>query len=296
MNLLFSTVVQQVYLLYWPVVLLILLTTAFLPVSAHAEKNGRPVFKQIRDKLKDGSWGPELIVLPAGKVTMGDVYGDGLNDEGPVHEVTITKAFAIGKFETTFEQFDKFCADSGFTPPGDEGWGRKSRPVIQVSYFDVKKYLNWLSLQTGQSYRLPTEAEWAYAGRAGTTSRYWWGDELQLDKANCLNCDSSGSPAQETRPVGSYAANPFGLYDTVGNVWEWTASIWTLQYHGTESRFASPGELETKTNHMQQQQLALRGGSWNLYAKYNRSTSRYYSVPQAKSKNLGFRVVRELGP
>lgn len=238
--------------------------------------------------------GPELVVLPAGEFTMGDIYGDGLEDEGPVHRVVIDKPFAIGKYEVTFDEYDRFSAATGKVPAQDRGWGRGRRPVIMVSYFDVADYLKWLSAQTGNRYRLPTEAEWAYAARAGTQTRYWWGDELKLDMAVCLNCSSTGEPSVLTRAVGSYAANPFGLHDTVGNVWEWTASIWTPQYNGSELRMATAAELKILPNYMEQTQLAIRGGAWNLYAKYVRSTSRYYSVPQAKSQNLGFRVLREL--
>ena len=255
-------------------------------------------FESFHDFLKDGSRGPVLISIPAGTFTMGDPHGDGLPDEVPLHTVTIEHGFAIGKYEITFEEYDRFTAATGRPEirayPQTAAWGRGRRPVIGVNYFDALAYCQWLSEQTGNRYRLPTEAEWDYAARAGTQTRYWWGDTLQLDKANCYNCSSTGEESLQTTPVGSFAPNPWGLHDTVGNVWEWTASLWTQNYHGEELRSATPEQVKILPDYTQQRQLAMRGGAWNLLARFNRSSSRYYGVAQARNNNLGFRVLREI--
>jgi formylglycine-generating enzyme required for sulfatase activity len=184
--------------------------------------------KVFRDRLKDGSQGPEMVWIPAGSFRMGDLQGGGSSDEKPIHRVSVSR-FAIGKYEVTFAEYDKFAQATGRKKPYDEGWGRGNRPVINVSWYDATAYAEWLSKQTGQQYRLPTEAEWEYAARAGTTTKYWWGNTASHEYAN-YGAESWGPLAkgkdrwEYTAPVGSFAANPFGIYDTVGNVWEWTCS------------------------------------------------------------------------
>ncbi len=272
--------------------LTILLSLLPLPCAADAE-----YFQSFQDPLKGGGLGPAMITVPAGSFTMGDPHGDGLPDEIPLHKVTIDHEFAIGKYEITFDEYDRYTAATSqplLAPyPQIADWGRGQRPVVGVKYFDAVAYCAWLSRQTGHRYRLPTEAEWDYAARAGTQTRYWWGDELQLDKANCYNCSSSGEESLRTTPVGSFPANPWGLHDTVGNVWEWTASLWTQNYTGEELHSATPEQVKILPNYLEQRQLALRGGAWNLLARFNRSSSRYYGVAQSHNNNLGFRVLRE---
>lgn len=257
-------------------------------------------FQPFQDKLKDGGNGPVMLRVPAGSFQMGDPYGDGQADEVPVHRVTIARDYAIGKFEITYEEFDRFTDATGLPRvpaiEDDPAWGRGRQPVTRVSYFDAVAYTQWLSEQTGYTYQLPSEAQWDYAARAGTSTRYWWGDELRLDMANCYNCSGTGAPSSHTTPAGSFPANPWGLHDTVGNVWEWTASLWEQNYGGQESRRATPEEIKVLPNHMLQKELALRSGSWNLYHYYNRSASRYYGAAQARTNNLGFRVMREIDP
>jgi formylglycine-generating enzyme required for sulfatase activity len=170
-----------------------------------AEENDLGQKQVFRDSLKDGSLGPEMVVIPAGR--MG----------GYDHWISV-KSFAIGKYEVTFAEYDKFAEATGREKPSDKGWGRGNRPVINVSWHDATAYAKWLSVQTGQKYRLPTDAEWEYA--AGTETH---DNELGSNKANCYG-DYCGDSFEYTAPVGSFEPNPFGLYDTLGNVWEWTGS------------------------------------------------------------------------
>jgi formylglycine-generating enzyme required for sulfatase activity len=235
--------------------------------------------KVFRDRLKDGSLGPEMVWIPAGSFKMGDIQGGGDSDEHPVHRVSVEK-FAMGRYEITFAEYDKFAQATGREKPDDRGSGRGNRPVIYVSWHDVKAYADWLSQQTGQNYRLPTEAEWEYAARAGTNTKYWWGNEIGANKANCSKkyCKDN---FKYTAPVGSFMANPFGLHDTAGNVWEWTCSEYEKPYQGKEKRCVSNASL-----------FALRGGSWYTIARWTRAAYRYRNEPTNRSGNLGVRLAR----
>ncbi|WP_069472348.1 formylglycine-generating enzyme family protein [Candidatus Marithrix sp. Canyon 246] len=226
----------------------------------------------FRDTLKDGSSGPEMVMIPAGSFRMGDIQGGGDSDEQPVHSVSVGQ-FAMGKFEVTFAEYDKFADATGRSKPDDRIWGRGNRPVIKVSWNDATAYAAWLSDQTGKQYRLPTEAEWEYAARAGTETKYWWGNEIDKSKAN-YNVNLG-----KTSPVGSYAANQFGLYDTSGNVYEWTCSLYENKYNGKEKQCVTTGNS-----------LSLRGGSWLGVAWHMRSADRSRSKPTYRSDDVGFRV------
>ncbi len=164
--------------------------------------------------------GPTMVEIPAGSFRMGDLQGDGDPDEVPVHIVRIQKPFAIGRYEVTFDEYDQFASVTKRKLPNDRGWGRGRRPVINISWQDAVEYTKWLSEQTGKRYRLPTEAEWEYAARGGKETTYWWGKDLLKGTANCNGCGSQWD-GEQTAPVGSFKPNPFGLYDTAGNVWEW---------------------------------------------------------------------------
>ena len=144
----------------------------------------------FRDKLKDGSEGPEMVVVPAGTFKMGDIQGKGADWEKPVHTVNIPKSFAIGRYPITFEDYDRFAAATSRPLPSDQGWGRGRQPAINVSWEDAVEYAKWLSEQTGKRYRLPTEAEWEYAARARTETDYWWGNEMKSSMANCNGGDT----------------------------------------------------------------------------------------------------------
>ena len=235
--------------------------------------------KFFRDRLQDGSLGPEMVRIPAGQFRMGDIQGGGHNDEKPVHQVWVSE-FAIGQYEVTFAEYDKFAQATKREKPDDEGWGRGNRPVINVFWHDAIAYAEWLSQQTGQTYRLPTEAEWEYAARAGTETKYWWGNEIGSNKANCWNC---GDHFEYTSPVGSFAANPFGLYDTVGNVWEWTCSEFESKYSGKEKNCISKNHARL---------LVIRGGSWNIEAGIVRTANRYGNSRDFRGNDVGFRLAR----
>jgi formylglycine-generating enzyme required for sulfatase activity len=232
----------------------------------------------FRDSLKDGSSGPEMVVIPAGSFRMGDIQGGGSSDEQPVHSVSVGQ-FAMGKFEVTFAEYDKFAEATGRKKPSDSGWGRGNRPVINVSWYDATAYTEWLSNQTGKQYRLPTEAEWEYAARAGTETKYWWGNEIGSNRANCDGCGSQWDNKQ-TAPVGSFSANQFGLYDTSGNVWEWNCSEYDSKYNGKEKACLNSNEYRV-----------LRGGSWNFSPRSVRTANRNRSTPGIRLDHYGFRVV-----
>ncbi len=165
------------------------------------------------DTFRDCDDCPEMVV-PAGSFRMGDLKRGGYKTEKPVHEVTIPQPFAAGVYEVTFRQWDGCVAGGGCGGyrPNDEGWGRGERPVINVSWKDAKSYVAWLSREAGHEYRLLSEAEWEYAARAGTTTKYHWGNSFDSSRVN------NGS---RTVPVGGFAANAFGLHDMHGNVMEW---------------------------------------------------------------------------
>ena len=150
--------------------------------------------------------------------------------EGPPHEVTIAKPFAVSKFEVTFEEWDA-CVAAAACPRVPDHWGRGEMPVINVSWGDAKQYVGWLSQLTGKEYRLLTEAEWEYAARAGANTRYSWGDDPGMGNANCDGCGSQWD-LQQTAPVGSFKPNGLGLYDMHGNVWEWVEDSWHENYDG----------------------------------------------------------------
>ena len=241
----------------------------------------------FRDRLKDGSLGPEMVQIPAGTFQMGDIQGGGGSDEQPVHRVSVNE-FAMGQYEVTFAEYEQFAQATGRKEPDDEGWGRDDRPVINVSWDDATAYTEWLSEQTGQTYRLPTEAEWEYAARAGSNTKYWWGNEIGSNRANC-NKDYCGDNFKYTAPVGSFAANAFGLYDTVGNVWEWTCSEYEWRYEGKEQYCLSKNRAKNINP-----QIVLRGGSWGIYAGWTRSTFRDGNSRTVRNRNYGFRLARLL--
>ena len=160
---------------------------------------------------------PELVVIPAGTYRMGCVSGrDCESDELPVREVRVP-SFGLSKYEVTFEEFDCFTDATGRPRVDDEGWGRGRRPVINVSWEDAAEYADWLSAETGERYRLPSESEWEYAARAGASTLYSWGNDPGRNRANCSGC-GSGWDDEETAPVGSFDANGWGLHDMHGNV------------------------------------------------------------------------------
>ena len=222
-------------------------------------------------------------MLPAGTFRMGRNTLSG-NDTGPERDVQVG-AFWMGVQEVTYAQYDRFARATGRHLPGDFGWGRGDRPVIHVSWDDARAYANWLSGQTGHRYRLPSEAEWEYAARAGTETFYWWGYKPGINNANCFDCGSQWDGAR-TAPVGSFEANPFGLHDTAGNVMEWVADCYNSSYQGAPND-GSPW-LEGDCS-----QRGVRGGAYNKPVERLRGTRRGGLGPGSRLSNLGFRLVRE---
>jgi formylglycine-generating enzyme required for sulfatase activity len=225
----------------------------------------------------------EMVVLPAGDFMMG---GGETPYEKPAHRVRIANLIAIGRRETTFEEWD-LCVAAGACKyrPDDHGWGRGNRPVIDVSWDDTRPFLDWLSQKTGKKYRLPSEAEWEYAARAGTPSEFWWGRAADNGHANCEDC--GGPPLRKTQPAGSYRPNGFGLYDVAGNVAEWVEDCWNDNYRGAPSDGSAWVMGQCR-------QRGLRGGSFANKANYARSAARFRYDEDVRYYANGFRVVRDL--
>ena len=238
------------------------------------------------DALRGGGRGPEMVVIPAGSFRMGCVSGlECIGYDEHVHTVTIARPFAVSKHEVRFEDYDRFTHPNKVD---DAGWGRGRRPVINVSWNDAREYVAWLSSQTGQQYRLLTEAEWEYAARAGSTTQYSWGNDIGRNRANCLGGDC-GDGFDFTAPAGSFAANAFGLHDMHGNVLEWVDDCWNEDYVGAPSNGSAwlSGDCTRRV---------LRGGSWLLIPRYLRSASRNWYTAGIRSNIFGFRVARTLSP
>ncbi|MEO6421630.1 MAG: formylglycine-generating enzyme family protein [Candidatus Nitrotoga sp.] len=183
--------------------------------------------------------------------------------------------FAIGKYTVTFDEWDACVADGGCRgyKPIDEEYGRGKQPVVNVSWNDAQSYIEWLSDKTGQTYSLPSEHEWEIAARAGTTTEYYWGNELGSKNANCRGCDNKFEKKKSIpMPVGSLKPNPYGLYDMYGNVWQWTDGC-------------REGDCA---------KLVLKGGSFDYEPEYLNTSYREGIEATERINNLGFRVARTL--
>ncbi|MBK6596781.1 MAG: formylglycine-generating enzyme family protein [Proteobacteria bacterium] len=268
---------------------------------------------------------PALVIVPSGQFTMGADGGEAGRPEGPRRAVTIPRAFAVGRFEVTHAQYAAFVEatqhDSG---PGCAGWSAAKHnfemlpdfnwrnpaaavvtaadePVVCVSWLDAKAYVAWLSELTGQRYRLATEAEWEYVARAASTTDFPWGDDEEqgCQYANVYDA-SSADPTKKfpaakctdkhstVAPVGQYPPNAFGLYDVIGNVWEWTQDCYQGPYAAEPvdgSAYEVQGQCELR---------AVRGGSWRSHMFRQRPAWRGRDPETRKSDIFGFRVVRDL--
>jgi formylglycine-generating enzyme required for sulfatase activity len=244
--------------------------------------------EKIQDILSNNELGPELIGIPAGNFQMGDMKGAGLRNERPARSQQILKAFAIGQNQITVHDFKRFVDETNYVTEAEKGEGcaaftkgkplydsvlnwrnpgfkqADNHPVVCVSDQDSKAYLKWLSNKTDRKYRLPNEMEWEYVARAGSADNYWWGNDIGKGKANCAYCGSKWS-ISSTSPVKSFRANKFGLFDTVGNVWELT----------------------------QGEAVVARGGAWNFAPKLARASVRLELSKGFRSNYLGFRALRE---
>ena len=231
---------------------------------------------------------PEMVVIPAGRFRMGDLNGGGNLDETPVHEVRIAKPFAMGRYEVTFAEYDRYAHVTGKENP-DDTWnsGGGNHPVINVSWQDAQGYVRWLSQETGQRYRLPSEAEWEYAARAGSTTTYSWGNSPSGKHANANEDDGWPSDGYElTAPTGSFIPNQFGLYDMSGNVGEWVEDCWHSNYQGAPvdgSAWVRGGNCDYRV---------LRGGTFNSRPAWVRPANRVGAANRGSGD--GFRLVRTL--
>ncbi|WP_440054882.1 SUMF1/EgtB/PvdO family nonheme iron enzyme [Pseudoalteromonas sp. T1lg65] len=234
----------------------------------------------------------QLAIIPAGSFKMGDLTGNGLPNEKPIVEKVLSHSFAMQSSEVTVAEFRRFVDSTGFKTLAEKGKGCAhyqngepvweleynwqtpgyeqvdNFPVVCVAYEDAKAYADWLSGEEGIQYRLPNEVEWEYAARAGTTSEYPWGNEIGRNLANCGWCGSEWSN-KSPAPVAQFAPNGYGLYDTVGNVWEWT------QKRASQS------------------DVTVRGGAWNFAPSLARVSTRLALAPDFRANYIGFRLVRE---
>jgi formylglycine-generating enzyme required for sulfatase activity len=242
----------------------------------------------------DAQWCPELVMIPAGSFVMGapEAEEGRSPNEGPQHEVRFTQPFALGRYPVTFEEYDHFCSDVGREKPGDGGWGRGRRPAINVSWQDATVYCAWLSEVTGQRYGLPSEAEWEYACRAGTNTPFWTGATISTRQANyngnyTYGLGHVGKYRKQTMPVDTFEANPWGLHDMHGNVWQWVEDCWNDSYEGAPNDGSSwtSGDCGRRV---------LRGGCWNERPKLLRSGIRIRDLTGLRVNHVGFRVARTL--
>jgi formylglycine-generating enzyme required for sulfatase activity len=240
----------------------------------------------FRDQWAPGQYAPQMVVIPEGRFRMGDLHGRGDDNEYPVHEVILDTRFALSRFEVTFEEYDLFAQETGRTLPNDEGWGRGTQPVVNVSWHDAQAYTRWLAAKTGEPYRLPTEAEWEYVARAGTETIYWWGDEATAGMAVCDGCGTEWD-ALKPAPVGSVPANPWGVHDLNGNVDEWVQDCYAQSYDSVPTDGQA---LEINGC----QHRVMRGGSWFDIPRVIRSASRYRHPPDTRRNSWGFRVALDL--
>ncbi|MCV2402688.1 SUMF1/EgtB/PvdO family nonheme iron enzyme [Marinomonas sp. C2222] len=238
----------------------------------------------LEEPLTAGGTAPKIEKIPPAVFMMGDQNRMGDDNEKPVHEVEVPSGFYISKHEVTFDQFDKFAKSTGRPLPPDNGWGRGQRPVINVSWYDAKAYTAWLSEQTQQEYRLPTEIEWEYSARADSNTAFWYGNDVKAGYSVCDNCGSQWDGIS-TAPVGSQTSNPLGLFDMHGNVAEWVEDCYHDSYQGapTQNQVWLSSQCDTRV---------LRGGSWFDISRVGRSATRYRAEPNLKASNWGFRIVR----
>jgi len=242
----------------------------------------RPQRPERGDELTEPVLGMQFVYIEPGSFVMGSPEGEpNRYPDERQHVVQIKSGFWMAKYETTFAQYDVFSGTTQHARALDEGWGRGNRPVMNINWFEATKFAEWLSWKSGHHYRLPTEAEWEYAARAGTKTAYSWGDNAAdfPDYAwNTTNAD------HRTHPVGQKKPNPWGLYDMHGNVWEWTASTYAEEYDGSELRGSS-----VKSN----VRRSVRGGAWYFYPKGMRSADRRIYSPWLRFPYIGFRLVRD---
>ena len=224
---------------------------------------------------------PQIIFNAFIKLPTAEAKAAWQHFEGPSRTVAIAQPFAVGKHEVTFAEWDACVRDGGCTSKPEASWSRDRQPVINVSWEDAKQYVGWLSAKTGKSYRLLSEAEWEFAARAGTTTRYSFGNAITPQQAQ-LSTD-------RTTEVGKFPANAWGLHDMHGNVWEWVEDCWNDSHKGapTDGTARTTGECKRRV---------VRGGSWQQDAHFLRSAFRVSFTAGVRIDSLGFRVARTITP
>jgi formylglycine-generating enzyme required for sulfatase activity len=241
---------------------------------------------------------PEMVIAPSGSFTMGSPKDEPerSDGEGPQHKVTIAKPFAVGKFAVMFAEWDACVAAGGCNTykPGDQGWGRGGRPVINVSWDDATAYVAWMNSKVkGQPYRLLTEAEREYVTRAGSTTPFWWGSSITPDQANYdgnytyAGGGKKGEYRQNTLPAKFFKPNPWGLYQVHGNVYDWVENCWVDSYKGAPADSSAITAEDCALR-------VLRGGSWDDDPAVLRSAFRIRYSPDYRVSNVGFRLARTL--
>jgi formylglycine-generating enzyme required for sulfatase activity len=266
---------------------------AAAPVQPAAPAAPAPAAHEYQDIPQ----GPTMVVVPAGEFDMGSPAAQAGRGffEDPLHHVTIAHAFALSKTPVTFDQWDACVADGGCNAykPDDKGWGRGPLPVINIDYDDARAYADWLSKKTGKHYRLPSESEWEYAARAGTSTTYWWGDAASHDHANygadvcCSGLAVGADQWANTSPVGSFPANPFGLMDMNGNVMQLVADCWHESYAGAPA----DGSVWDKEDCSQR---TTRGGAYKSPPAFIRAADRIWIPATARLDFVGFRVASDM--
>lgn len=235
-----------------------------------------------RDTLMSGGQGPAFLKVKTGNFLM----GSNRYSEKPQHFVSINQTFNLTISEVTFNDYERFCIESGHPFPDDSGWGRGTRPVINVSWHDAQAYAKWLTEQSGLVYRLPTESEWEWAAGAGTNSLYNWGNRFISNMANCKKCGDL-SKEKRTTTVGSFPPNKFGFHDMSGNVWEWVEDCWVENYVN------APEDQSSRNVSGRCGNYTIRGGAWNSPKRQITTTSRLGIWASTQSNYIGFRLVRE---
>lgn len=259
-------------------------------------------YQTFRDPLLNGGQGPTMIFIPAATAIIGSPPTDSArdSDEGPQYQTQL-RSYAIGQTEVTFAEYDLFAKATDHPLPEDNGWGRGERPVINVSWNEAKRYVLWLTDQTGFRYRLPTESEWEYAAGANVGTRFAYGKCLSPEEANfddreiesIPGCPYSGHFEGKTVPVKSHKPNAWGLYQVHGNAREWVEDCWFDSYHfaNADGRAVYTGEAGSCGK---QGQRVLRGGTWNASMNSARLHNRFAASEGTQNPAFGFRLARDV--
>ena len=272
------------------IIILIGFSVGFFNISWSSFKLTNHEVTYIQDKLKNGELSPNMVIIPPGTGTIGGENFRSFQDEAPIFEATVKDSYALSETEITFAQYDQFCKTGIRSCPSDEDWGRGKQPVINISWFDAVAYTKWLSKETGYTYRLPSEVEWEYAARAGTSSKFWWGNEYKQgidhcdrDLGGCPKGTDLGHPWQ----VGILKPNPFGLYDVTSNVYEWVEDCYVDNHNNVTGTTAAnkTGDCNDRT---------VKGASWTMPQPHVHHSLRMGFTINARADSIGFRVLREI--